>query len=77
MGLFGADKPELKRQGGTGVGWLLSPEGYKVVRIASAGTPSMPSGVRSLMLISPPPAGPWCATTGGCCASTLHSFGRT
>jgi hypothetical protein len=38
MGLWGADKPELKRrQGRDGVGWLRSPEGQKVVRIAGAG----------------------------------------
>ena len=36
MGLWGADKPELKREGRVGVGWLRSPDGYKVVRIASA-----------------------------------------
>jgi hypothetical protein len=37
MGLWDADKPELKKQGQSGVGWQRSPEGYKVVRISSAG----------------------------------------
>ncbi len=37
MGLWGADKPEQKRQGRNGVGWLRCPQGTKVVRIASAG----------------------------------------
>jgi hypothetical protein len=37
MGLWGADKPEKKLQGGQGVGWLRSPDGSQVVRITSAG----------------------------------------
>lgn len=37
MGLWGVDKPEQKRQQGNGgVGWLRSPDGYKVIRIAAA-----------------------------------------
>ncbi len=37
MGLW-SDKPDQKRQAGSGgVGWLLSPDGSQVVRIASAG----------------------------------------
>ena len=31
MALCGADKPELKKQGQSGVGWLRSPEVHKVV----------------------------------------------
>ena len=37
MALWGQDKPAQKRQGVTGEGWLRSPDGYKVVRIISAG----------------------------------------
>ena len=38
MGLWGAHKPNQKQQAGSsGVGWLRSPQGYKVVRIAGAG----------------------------------------
>ena len=37
MALWGQDKPAQKRQGATGEGWLRSPDGYKVVRIVSAG----------------------------------------
>ena len=37
MGLWGQDKPAQKRQGTAGEGWLRSPDGYQVVRIASAG----------------------------------------
>jgi hypothetical protein len=38
MGLWGNDKPDQKRQAGSGgVGWLRSPDGSQVVRIASAG----------------------------------------
>ena len=36
MALWGQDKPEQKRRSGHGTGWLKSPRGYKVVRIASA-----------------------------------------
>ncbi len=35
-GLWGQDKPEQKRAGGHGTGWLRSPQGLKVVRITSA-----------------------------------------
>jgi hypothetical protein len=40
MALWGADKPDQKQQSASstgGVGWLRSPEGLKVVRIAAAG----------------------------------------
>jgi len=37
MALWGQDKPALKRQGTIGEGWLRAPDGYKVVRIVSAG----------------------------------------
>ena len=38
MGLWGVDKPEQKRQQGSGgIGWLRSPDGDKVVRIEGAG----------------------------------------
>lgn len=37
MGLWGADKPDLKLKGSDGTGWLKSSCGYKVVRITSAG----------------------------------------
>ncbi len=36
-GLWGQDKPEQKRIGGQGTGWLRSPDGSQVVRITSAG----------------------------------------
>jgi hypothetical protein len=36
-GLWGQDKPEQKRAGGQGTGWLRSPDGSQVVRITSAG----------------------------------------
>ncbi len=35
-GLWGQDKPEQKRAGGHGTGWLRSPQSYKIVRITSA-----------------------------------------
>jgi hypothetical protein len=35
--MWGNDKPEQKRAGGEGTGWLRSPQGLKVVRISSAG----------------------------------------
>jgi hypothetical protein len=38
MALWGVDKPEQKRQQGSGgIGWLRSPDGDKVVRIEGAG----------------------------------------
>lgn len=37
MALWGQDKPAQKRHGTGGEGWLRSPDGYKVVRIVSAG----------------------------------------
>jgi hypothetical protein len=40
MALWSADKPDQKQQTGSsggGGGWLLSPEGLNVVRIAAAG----------------------------------------
>ncbi len=40
LALWGADRPDQKQQPGSsggGVGWLRSPEGLKVVRIAAAG----------------------------------------
>ena len=38
MGLWGVDKPEQKRQQGSGgIGWLRSPDGDKVIRIEGAG----------------------------------------
>ena len=36
MGIWGNDKPDQKRQAGTGVGWLRSPQNLKVVKIAPA-----------------------------------------
>jgi hypothetical protein len=36
-GMWGNDKPEQKRQGRAGEGWLRSPDGSQVVRITSAG----------------------------------------
>jgi hypothetical protein len=35
--MCGNDKPDLKREGQQREGWLRSPEGLKVVRIAGAG----------------------------------------
>jgi hypothetical protein len=35
--MWGNDKPEQKRQGREGEGWLRSPDGSQVVRITSAG----------------------------------------
>ncbi len=35
--MWGINKPEQKRQGREGVGWLRSPDGSQVVRITSAG----------------------------------------
>ena len=38
MGLWGVDKPEQKRQQGSGgIGWLRSPDGDKVICIEGAG----------------------------------------
>ena len=34
--MWGNDKPEQKRAGGSGTGWLRSSQGYKIVRITSA-----------------------------------------
>ena len=36
-GVWENHKPDQKRAGHQGQGWLRSPQGYKVVRIASAG----------------------------------------
>lgn len=36
-GMWGNDKPEQKRQGREGEGWLRSSDGSQVVRITSAG----------------------------------------
>ena len=35
--MWGNDKPEQKRKGHEGEGWLRSPDGWQVVRITSAG----------------------------------------
>ena len=35
--MWGNDKPAQKQEGEQGEGWLRSPQGYKVVRIAGAG----------------------------------------
>jgi hypothetical protein len=31
--MWGNDKPQQKRAGGHGTGWLLSPQGYRVVLV--------------------------------------------